>query len=315
MASDTTTAWPAPRGSIDMPALNGFLSSVGSAAGPDLILSPGKELYHYTSLPGLLGVIENGDLWLTHTLYLNDEEEMAHGDHVAAEAIAAALSRSAADVKKSAYLKQLEALLGRPSNEGVYICCFCQRDNLLSQWRGYGANGAGVSLQFDSAGFAQWTGADCPYGLMRFWKVFYKAETQRRIVDAAIDYSWSSQLDSVLCAQRAADAIQFFIPTFKNPDFEEEAEWRLIFTPNPLCLIKPCFRVRDTMLVPYYRLRDLAQSSLAAPHAAPPQLPIGHVTVGPGAAKVLNVESVRMLLNGYGYTGIPIEASNTPFRG
>ena len=32
------------------------------------------------------------------------------------------------------------------------------------------------------------------------------------------------------------------------------------------------------------------------------------------AAKLLNVESVRMLLNGYGYTGIPIEASNTPFR-
>jgi len=25
------------------------------------------------SLPGLLGIIENGDLWLTHTLYLNDE--------------------------------------------------------------------------------------------------------------------------------------------------------------------------------------------------------------------------------------------------
>ncbi len=166
-----------PRGSIDMSALNSFLSSVGSEAGPDLILSPGKELYHYTSLPGLLGIIENGDLWLTHTLYLNDEEEMAHGDHVAAEAIVAARGKSAADAKKSAYLDQLAALLGRPSKEGVYICCFCQRDNLLSQWRGYGANGAGVSLQFDSAGFAQWTGADCAHGLMRFWKVFYKSET------------------------------------------------------------------------------------------------------------------------------------------
>ncbi len=117
-----------------------------------------------------------------------------------------------------------------------------------------------------------------------------------------------NSLDSVLCAQRPADAIQFFIPTFKNPDFEEEAEWRLDFTPNPLCLIKRRFRVRDPMLVPYYRLRDLAQSSLPVSAAALSQLPIGHVTVGPGAAKVLNVESVRMLLNGYGYTGILIEA-------
>jgi hypothetical protein len=298
-----------------MPALNGFLSAAGSAAGPDLILSPGKELYHYTSLPGLLGIIESRSLWLTHTLYLNDEEEMAHGDHVAAEAVAAALAGSATDAKKSAYLNQLNALLGRPTNEGVYICCFCQRDNLLSQWRGYGANGAGVSLQFDSAGFAQWTGADCPHGLMRFWKVFYKVETQRRIVDTAIAYSWNPYIDPVLCAQRAADAIQFFIPTFKNPGFEEEAEWRLIFTPNPICPIQPRFRVRGAMLVPYYPLGDLAQPPAPAPAAVPPQLPIGHVTVGPGAAKALNVESVRMLLSSYGYTGIPIEASDTPFRG
>ena len=315
MAPDPAKPRPAPRGSIDMDALKVFLSSVGSYAGPDLILSPGKELYHYTSLQGLLGIIENSDLWLTHTLYLNDEEEMRHGDHVAAQAIAAALASSAADAKKSEYLNQLEALLRRPSNESVYICCFCQHDNLLSQWRGYGANGAGVSLQFDSAGFAPWAGADCSHGLMRFWKVFYKAETQRRIVDAAINNSWNQHLDPVLCAQRAADAIQFFIPTFKNPDFEAESEWRLIFTPNPQCLIKPRFRVRDTMLVPYYRLRDIAQPPLPAPAAAPPQLPISHVTVGPGAAKLMNVESVRMLLNGHGYTSIPIKASNTPFRG
>ena len=315
MATNPMITAPVPRGSIDMSALNSFLSSVGSEAGPDLILSPGKELYHYTSLPGLLGIIENGDLWLTHTLYLNDEEEMAHGDHVAAEAIVAARGKSAADAKKSAYLDQLAALLGRPSKEGVYICCFCQRDNLLSQWRGYGANGAGVSLQFDSAGFAQWTGADCAHGLMRFWKVFYKSETQHRIVDAAINHSWNPNLDPVLCAERAADAIQFFIPTFKNPDFVEESEWRLIFTPNPLCLIPPRFRVRDTMLVPYYRLREITQAALPVPVSASYQLPIGHVTVGPGASKVLNVESVRMLLNGRGYTGIPIEASNTPFRG
>jgi len=69
------------------------------------------------------------------------------------------------------------------------------------------------------------------------------------------------------------------------------------------------------MLVPYYRLRDLAPSPAPSPVAVPPQLPIGHVTVGPGTSKGLNVESVRMLLNVFGYTGIPIEASNTPFRG
>jgi hypothetical protein len=297
-----------------MPALNAFLSSVGSRVGPELILSPGKELYHYTSLAGLLGIIEGGDLWLTHTRYLNDEEEMAHGNDVAEQAICALVAMSAADVKKTAYLRQLRALLGSPSNEGVYVCCFCQHDNLLSQWRGYGANGTGVSVQFDSAGFTQWTGADCPQGLMRFWRVFYKAETQRKIVVAAIEHSWDPNLESLLCAQRAAHAIEFFIPTFKNPDFEQEAEWRLIFTPNPQCPIRPRFRVRGAMLVPYYRLHDLSQS-VSPTAAVRPQLPIGHVTVGPGAAKMLNVESIRTMLNDYGYAGILVDPSATPFRG
>ncbi len=54
----------AVRGSIDMVALSAFLGSVGSAVGPELILSPGKDLFHYADLNGLLGIIQNGDLWL-----------------------------------------------------------------------------------------------------------------------------------------------------------------------------------------------------------------------------------------------------------
>ncbi len=244
-------------------------------------MSPGNDLFHYADLNGLLGIIQNGDLWLTHSRYSNDEEEMAHGKRVAMEAVASALTAAMDDPPRTEYLEQLKTLIDKPSLEGVYICCFCQKDNLLSQWRGYGANGAGVSIQFDSGGFSNWTGADCPHGLMRFWKVFYKSETQRKIIDNAIQFSWTTALPPAQVAQRAADAIQFFIPTFKNSDFEEEAEWRLIFTPNPHCTMVPQFRARGSMLVPYYRLRDLAPG----PNATPPQLPIGHLTVGRALAR------------------------------
>jgi hypothetical protein len=276
MSSDNVTPLQTlAKGSIDMVALNGFLSSVGSTVGPELILSPGKDLFHYTDLNGLIGIVEKGDLWLTHSRYSNDEEEMAHGQRVAGEAITSAASLSANDPARTEYLQQLKVLIEKPSPEGVYICCFCQK------------------------GFGPWTGADCPHGLMRFWKVFYKAETQRKIVDGAINYSWIPGSTAAQCAQRAADAIQFFIPTFKNADFEEEAEWRLIFTPNPVCAVLPQFRVRGTMLVPYYRLRDLVPG---APIMGGSPLPIGHVTVGPSASKILNVASVRMLLDKSGQT-------------
>src|SRR5689334_21737117 len=240
---------PSPRRSIDLKSLRSFTETVGSAVGPELILRPGKDLYHYTDLNGFLGILEKGDLWLTHSRFSNDEEEMAHGQRIVAEAIKQASTRTPANRTYSMYLKQLEDLVIQPSNEGVYICCFCQKDNLLSQWRGYAANGSGVSLQFDSAGFSARTGADCPHGLMRFWKVQYEEEKQRKIIDAAITATFRERRgggDATAMAHLAADRIQFFIPTFKNASFNEEAEWRLIFTPDPGCTIAPRFRVRGS---------------------------------------------------------------------
>jgi hypothetical protein len=35
-----------------------------------------KTLYHYTSLEGLLGIIESKSIWATNVLYLNDASEL-----------------------------------------------------------------------------------------------------------------------------------------------------------------------------------------------------------------------------------------------
>jgi len=62
--------------------------------------------------------------------------------------------------------------------QDFYVCCFCEEDDLLSQWRSYGANGTGVSLGFESTGFTFLTGADVPSqtGLMSLSRVFYNLE-------------------------------------------------------------------------------------------------------------------------------------------
>jgi hypothetical protein len=82
--------------------------------------------------------------------------------------------------------------------------------------------------------FIHITRPDLPLGLMRLWKVFYEESQQLRIVESAIEFVWNSRAASETAdqlARRAVDAIQFFIPTFKNADFREEKERRLIFTP------------------------------------------------------------------------------------
>ena len=206
-------------------------------------------------------------------------------------------------------------MIRTPSPEGVYICCFCLTDNLLSQWRSYGANGTGVSIRIDPNSFSYVTGPDSPHGgLMRLWKVFYEPSRQSSIIGNLIDIGYENlkhiSNDPRDLARHAADAIQFFIPTFKNPDFREESECRLIFTPPPNCPVRSQFRVARGMLVPYFRLKDLAGG--AFPEG---RLPITGVRIGPSANKALNVESARMLLDQSGYAGIPVDCSNIPYRG
>ena len=308
--SDAPELVPVPqRPALDIEALRNFLDTIRSFAGPALILesSSVSRLYHYTDLSGLNGIISGNDLWLTHLRFSNDDEELTHGQNVVAETIEAEKQNAASD--KLSYLDQVEALLREPLADGVYICCFCVRDDLLSQWRGYGANGAGVSIELNHSEFEFLTGPDCSHGLLRLWKVFYDEKQQREIIAKSLQFAWSVQsgLSSEKRAQNAADAIQFFIPTFKNHDFEAENEWRLIFTPNPHATVRPKFRVARNMLVPYYTLQILGWDPTHL-------LPITGLCIGPSTFKALNAQSAQSLLKHANHTNVPVRVSKTPYR-
>jgi hypothetical protein len=299
---------------VDITVLQQFLTTVGSPA-EDLIFGtkPGEFVYHYTDLTGVLGIAQKHDVWLTDARYLNDDQEMLHGAGVVEKVIRQVREEAAGDAPRLDYLDKVQSELATTSEEGVYIACFCFKDDLLSQWRGYGANGTGVSIELDPRQFEWVTGADSPHrGLMRFWKVFYNPDTQRSIIRTSIDYGFSQQPPPPIeeRALRAAAAIRFFIPTFKNQGFEEEKECRLIYTPPPGLGVRPEHRVTRGMLIPYYSLNKL---SGGLPNTQG-KLPILGVRVGPSTNQKVNVESVRGMLADAGYI-VPVKASPTSYRG
>ncbi len=312
---ETTKTAQSVRSGPDFQWLQNFLYSIRSYASDETLIleSPGaSDLYHYTDLAGFKGIIDTGDLWLTHLRFSNDHEELTHGKVIVRQKLAERMQQTAPDGLE--FLKKLELQLEQPVADGIYICCFCEKNNLLSQWRGYGANGSGVCLKFDKQRFSHLSGADCKAGLLRLWKVFYKIEQQRSIIDKAITFAWEyGGANDDEKAKRAAEAIQFFIPTFKNPDFEEEQEWRLIFTPDPAERGRPMFRTGRNMLIPYFGLQSLGWGDVP--------LPITGVCVGPGVQKDINAQSIQMLLaqrqySGVaGYPSVPVEVSKTPYRG
>jgi hypothetical protein len=306
---------PAATSNVDIDALRSFLESIRSSVGLDLITEKAldKQLFHYTDLGGLLGIVTRHDLWLTHARYSNDAEEITDGYQIVREVLTNERQK-AADTKRKEYLEELERQLDIPATEGPYVCCFCDKENLLGQWRTYGANGAGVSIEFAPDGFSQWLGADgAQNGLLRIWNVIYRIDTKKSIVQDAINFPLISRPGDPkeLNARRAAEALQFFLPTFKNSDFEEEREWRLIFTPNANCTVKPRFRAVRQMLIPYFSLQDL----ITTPGTQAQPLPIKSVRLGPGPLKALNVASTRFFLKENNYDGITVTQSETPHRG
>jgi hypothetical protein len=192
-----------------------------------------------------------------------------------------------------------------------------KKSDLLSQWRGYAANGGGVAIEIDPANFRPLAGADCPIGLMRFWKVYYQDAEKQQKVEDVLSF-WATQPGPpAMRAESAAATLKFFVPTFKNPRFAEENEWRLIFTPGPNCKGPPKFRAARGLIVPYFELAELVKGyvSLQPNVADPPIIGIKSVRVGPGPFQDVNARSARMLLDSYGFTQAKVSLSDIPFRG
>jgi hypothetical protein len=303
---------PASTEPMDIGVLTQFLYSLHSY-NQDLVqyLGDGQKLCHYTTLEGAVGIIGGNDLWLTNSRFSNDNQELNHGYDLVDQILEEMRRSAVADVTRSERLQSLAAPIAVRRSDQVYVCCFCEQNDLLSQWRGYAESGGGVAIEFDPMGFTANTGLDSPHGLMRLWKVFYNPAQQRAIIRACIEYAWPC-LNDVDRIRHIVDALQFFMPTFKNNSFSEEQERRLIFTPYPLAFPKPKFRIRRGLVVPYFSLQELSGAAgMPDPNF---RLPIKSILIGPSQRQSLNAQGVRLMLDANGYQHVSVSVSEIPFR-
>ena len=101
-----------------------------------------EKLWHYTSITGFQGIVESKRIWATDARFLNDREELIHIDQFADEVIEAATERDKELVSLALRLARIRGLR-------VFVACFTELEDNLSQWRGYSHDSIGVSLAFD----------------------------------------------------------------------------------------------------------------------------------------------------------------------
>jgi Protein of unknown function (DUF2971) len=275
-------------------------------------------MYHYTTLGGLQGIINSGRLWMSDVRFMNDASELTYATELINDEVHKVLN----DPAHQGLLTLLDGYERLPSifDWGLrpFIACFCEADDLLSQWRGYGQDDAPVSLKLDFRGFVAFDLQNA-----HFTKVVYPVEEQRALVREAMT-PWLSTVGSLLgegyeLAELSVTAVSALMHAmteyplfFKHPTFSEEREWRLIRVVdtreggNEIL-----FRPSMYGLTPYIEIPIQRSAG-----AFPGRVPLDSVRQGPRAHAELALQSLAGYLQsaGYPWPNTRVEKTAVPLR-
>ncbi len=268
-------------------------------------------LYHYTSGQGLLGILESGVLHCTNLLYMNDSSEMEYGRSIFRR-IARDLTPSSPMVQL--FLRHLLSDVEQPDFQ-YYVTCFCERPDLLSQWRAYGGQAAGYSIGFDSDDLQTVLPA-----YSELVPVIYDPARQQESVCALLEacvrfagecaeaFPAHDRLPDSMArwAAVSANEIGRLIARLKSEAFAEEHEWRGVIMRFSFDTSPCSFRLAaNGVVVPYYSWSFKREGVKA----------VRQIQHGPTVNSVLAVRSLGMLLNNLGYRDVSLKASAIPLRG
>lgn len=289
-------------------------------------------LYQYTDGRALRSILEHGRIWATHSGFLNDYGE---GNYIWKRMLKAADSSNGLDpVTAQITKKLLSDLATNPAVLGkkIFVACFSEKPDSLSQWRAYANNGDGYSVGFRLAEVpeASQICSDISSDLMGplLAPVLYDEDRQtealrvipemieasKRAIEKGLDHS-QAELLCVASVMRLASLLSCY---FKHPGFEEEREWRLVWIPTIEFAQKCAKRLRDTRILEFrdtkYGMAPYLNWPLREPISEGPAS-VTEIWMGPRTAPTTE-HSLKMLLLSLGRPAdsVVIHSSETTYR-
>lgn len=108
---------------------------------------PQGELFHYTSMDGLKGMVAGKALWASNIEFLNDSTEFKHGEKVLKDVVTTRKRSVRGD--RRCFFDELDKYPCFFQVEDVFLVSLTEEGDLLSQWRGYTPSGSGFSIGLD----------------------------------------------------------------------------------------------------------------------------------------------------------------------
>jgi hypothetical protein len=263
-------------------------------------------LSHYTTLHGLKGIIDTGEIWLSNVSFLNDRHELLYGVDATSKVVKDFSSEETyADWHRA--LKRVLARLKEGRIPNTYAACFCEKSDVLSQWRGYGGSTQGVAITFDRKKLAKAlknskaTLYPIVYGQLKTADQITSELSEKLddLEEVAKQERYSEQQKET----EAYSVVCRLLPQFKHAGFSDEREWRIVIQHSTI-RSSISFRASANVMIPYLKLK-LSDDDL---------LPIKYVRVGPGREQELTKRSVDLFLQSKDYTDIEVKMSTVPYR-
>jgi hypothetical protein len=278
-------------------------------------------IYHYTSLEGLIGIVQEDCLWLTDYSYLNDPKELVYGSDLIETAIKEMIPHASCDESKDILESWQENIsdwieLRESSPIRVCLASFSSLGDDLSQWRSYGM----ISIGF------------CPQKLKYHAngailnEVIYDRPKQLKLAKLYLHHILSSCLEGlkhsnepgVLSSMYKDIEILVELMAFvKHSSYTSEREVRLIYAENinmasffPDGKKSKKFRVSGERIIPYMHSTELASSDL---EKARLKSAIKEVVIGPSIDPLV-YRGIRDLLSEHDLSDVHIKNSTIPYR-
>lgn len=280
-------------------------------------------VYHYCGPDAFLSILSTRTLRATHADYLNDAGEIRSGIEIA-RAEATSLRDSAATGPGRYYFDQVLEQIGEKASRHIFVVCFSEVSELLSQWRAYADDGHGFAIGFD---FQRLSDQPSPTGRTMSGKVLYDERLLRKAIrdyllqnapNSASHLEPGEEEAVVADASNHSWAILGTAVLFKHHGFREEREariavvchlpkeWRSLQPAPTSELTGPLFissfdRVDEELP----SCREFRVSSRGITPYLEWKFDASHVTeirVGPRGNSNQQLTAVRMFLESNGYT-------------
>ncbi len=290
-------------------------------------------LAHYTSIASIEKILGSNELWFANPLYMNDLEEVRFGIQQGFNVVTRSdeIANACGDHNRfQIFLRAFEESFNRFANDhaaDTYVFCMSEHspqdnDGILSMWRGYGGNGSGVALVIDAGKIDRPEDSALILAKVHYGTAAERIDWLRQKAQLCAELIHNSTLPlEGLCdgARVLFERIKMFALYSKHRGFDEEREWRIVYTPShdQKGALKDCFHylVGARGIEPRLRFRIAPKEGVTAQDLSLEKI-TDRIILGPTTSSPLALSAFHRLLESKGHPELKgrVRASGIPFR-